>query len=677
VVGDLLAACPRLKVLVTSRAPLRLSGEQVFPVPPLSLPAADDGWLPRALPSRLALAGDAEMVGQAIARSESEAVQLFVARARSARPDFSPTDETVAVVARICRHLDGLPLAIELAAARVAHLSPGAMLERLQVHGEAASSARLSLLTGGARDHPPRLQTMRDTIAWSYALLGHAEQALFQDLCVFPRGFPLDAAEYVGGGGGEGGEGGAPAVLDLLASLVAKSLVHYEGEVGGEPSYGMLETIREFGQEQLAASGREAAARQRHAAWALALAERAGPRVRGPDATVWLDALERNHASLRATLAWLVERQDGAALTRLAGTLLPFWEEHAHYAEGRHWLETALDLGGAAVPDQLQLLSGAGTMAFHQADYNRAILRHSQALALARVIADREAESFALNNLGAQEAGMGNFDEARVHYEASIAIARDLDAPHLLIRGLHNLAQIQRVERDSAAARHSMEEVLALAREHAMTWMLPNILVGLGLVTIDLGDVTRAFALFQESLALAVAKGDQGIIIDGIEGLAKLAAVTGQAEPATRLFAAGERLREKLEHPQPPKERAYAEPIVHGLRDAMGADGFAAAWAAGRLLTQQAALAAALALRIENADSAISAAERRAKEHGLTEREREVLHLLAAGHSNREVGEMLFISPTTAARHVANIYNKLGVDSRAKAAAYAHRHGLV
>jgi predicted ATPase/DNA-binding CsgD family transcriptional regulator len=643
-----LDVCPRLKILATSRVALRVSGEHEFLVPPLSLPgtgkseAMDD--VPRA-----------------------EAVRLFIVRAKAARADFAAVPDTLPLIGDICQRLDGLPLAIELAAARVTHLSPRALIDWMDLPG----AGRLSLLTGGPRNLPARQRTMRDTIAWSYYLLDEAEQTLLQRLSVFVGGFTLAAAEYVDGNG-------FPSTLDILGSLVAKSLVRYEGELGGEPRYSLLETIREFGLERLAASGRVGDARQRHAEWALVLAEHAGPQAKGPDAATWVDTLERDQPTLRAALAWLAERKDGERLARLAGALLPFWEEHAHFAEGRQWLEAALTLSGALpAKDRLQLLSGAGTMAWQQTDFAQAILRHEHALTLARELGDRAAEAFALNNLGVQAKELGDLDEARARYEACVAIARDVGATRVMIGALHNLAQIHRLQGDSAAAMRSMEEVLTLASEHALNWPLPATMAGLGLTALDLGDVKRAIVLFHEALSLAVARGNQGYVIDLVECVAKLAAKTDQAEQALRFFGAAEMMREQLAFPLSPADLAVRESIRQDLHETLGTARATAAWASGRALSQEEALAEAFALRVDIRDGDLAVAQARAAAHGLTKREFEILRLLATGRSNREVAEALFISPTTVARHVANIYNKLGVDSRAKMTAFALQHGLI
>jgi DNA-binding CsgD family transcriptional regulator len=338
----------------------------------------------------------------------------------------------------------------------------------------------------------------------------------------------------------------------------------------------------------------------------------------------------------------------------------------------------ALDLCRQAPAEvRLRLLLGAGTMARHQADFAQGTVRHEQALTLARALGDREAEATALNNLGAQALDLGDFAAAGPRFEACIAVGRESGAMRQVIRSRNALGQMQRVQRDSAAAWQSLEEVLALAREHHQDWLLPSILGGLALTAADLGDVSRASALFHEVLALAVAKGDLGSLIDGIEGLARVAAVAGQAHQSARLFGAGEALREKLTFPLSPTEIAYAEPVHERLRASLGADGFAAAWAAGQALSQEEALAEALALQAENRENPLPIAERPTAAHGLSKRELEVLRLLTAGHTNREIGDALYISQKTAARHLVTIYAKLGVETRKEAAAYAREHGLI
>jgi non-specific serine/threonine protein kinase len=634
----LLAGCPSLQVLATSREPMRMRAEHEFRVPPLAVAGGDE-------------------------ETPSAAVVLFAQRAHAVQPLFTLDEASRPVVTEICRRLDGLPLAIELAASWVRVLPPAALLERL--------TQRVLDVPGGLRDLPARQQTMREAIAWSYALLDEAEQALFGELAVFVGGFSLAGAAAIC-------TLDELATLERIGSLVVKSLVRFAGDPDGEPRYAMLETIREFGLERLAASGQEAEVRSRHADWCLAFAERAGPQVKGPDAAFWLDALERELANVRAALIWLQDQRDGARLARLAGALWRFWHEHAHYSEGRHWLAAALELGEEApAPDRLRLLSGSGVLAWYQADEAFSRQMQERALALAREIGDRAAEAFELGNLAVHAAESGDFALATARYEASLAAAREVGDPGPVVLALHNLAHQDWEHGQAALALPRLEEALAVAREHRLRWALPFILVALGMTATDLGDPARAVACFRESIELAQVRGNLGDVIDGMEGLARLAAVTGQAEPATRLFGATAALRETLGAPMAPSDLSIFEPVLNGLRETLGEDGFVAAWAAGRQLSREEAVAAALAIDASEADPAAPDGARPPTPHDLSQRELEVLRLIAAGKSNREIGDLLFISTATAARHVANIYAKLGLDSRAAATAFAHRHDLV
>ncbi len=649
-VTDMLAACPRLKILVTSRVALRVSGEQELAVLPLPLP--DRGApTPRAAVPR------------------SDAVRLFVQRAAAVRPGLAPTTADMAAVEAICRRLDGLPLAIELAAARVNHLSPAALLDRLDRPGPTL----LPLLTGGPRDQPFRLQTMRAAIAWSYDLLDAAEQTLLQCLAVFAGGFTAAAAAAVCGAD-------EADTLERIGALVAKSLVRYEGDPGGEPRYGTLETIREFALERLSASGREEEVRQRHAAWCLVLAASAESRINRPEDAVWLERLEREHANLQTALGWLLAQGDAPRLLRLAGALWPFWEEHAHYEAGRRWLEAALALAGEAPPAaRLTVLSGAGTMAWYEGEFARATHWHEQALALAEALGDQAAEATARNNLGVQALEQGDYDRAARHFAASLAVARAAGEPRATLFALHNLAQVARLRREGAAAMGQIEEALALARELGDTAMVASGLNALGHAMLDEGDCRRAAPLFREGLELARHRGNIDDMVDALEGLARLCAETGHAQRAARLFGAATALREAIGVPYSPADTAYFASTMAGLGNALGAEALAVAETAGRTFSQEEAIDEALAIAVDagSTETATPLTARGAAVHGLSKRELEVLRMLAAGQSNREIGAQLFITPATAARHVANITKKLGVESRAKATAYAHQLGLV
>ena len=314
-VAALLVACPRLTVLATSRVPLHITGEQQFPVPPLPLPSPDGS------PTLDALAAN-------------DAVALFLQHARRATPDFALTAATAPAVVEICRRLDGLPLAIELAAARITVLSPAALLARLE--------RRLPVLTGGPRDQPARLRTMRDAIAWSFDLLNPEEQVLFRRLAVFVGGCTMDAAEAVAAVAGDSGLD----VVEGIASLLEQSLLQRAEQPDGEPRYRMLETIREFALEHLEASGEAAEVRRRHAVWSLAFAEEVAADTDAPVAA--LDRLERDLPNFRLALAWAEETDDAATGLRLAGALHALWHQGNHRAEGRGWLERALSRDGGA-----------------------------------------------------------------------------------------------------------------------------------------------------------------------------------------------------------------------------------------------------------------------------------------------------------------------------------------
>ena len=351
-VAELLAACPRLKCLVTSRVVLRLSGEHEFPVPPLELPD------PRRLPAVDAL-------------SQYAAVALFIQRALAVKPDFRVNNDNAPAVAEICVRLDGLPLAIELAAARIKLLPPQAMLARL--------GRRLELLRGGARDVPDRHQTLRHAIAWSYDLLEASEQVLFRRLAVFAGGCTLEAAEVVcqAVDDSAAGPGQSLEVLDGVVSLVDKSLLHQEEQASGEPRFGMLETIREYGLECLTASGEEHAIRRAHADYYLALVEAAEPALTGPEQATWLDRLETEHDNLRAALRWAEESGETGIGLRLAGALCQFWLGRSYLSEGRERLTRLLLLAGAfaGTTARAKALTGAGHLAHNLGDYAAARAR--------------------------------------------------------------------------------------------------------------------------------------------------------------------------------------------------------------------------------------------------------------------------------------------------------------
>jgi non-specific serine/threonine protein kinase len=654
--GALLAACPEVKALVTSRAPLHVQGEHVYPVPPLALPAYDTPSLVAELP-------------------RIPATALFLHRARAVDPDFALTEANAPSVAAICRRVDGLPLAIELAAARVRLFPPDALLARLE--------RRLPLLTGGPRDQPARLRTMRDAIAWSYDLLAPAERALFRRLAVFVGGVSLEAAEAVGAAAG----GPESAVVDGVVSLLEQGLLLREKGLAGGPEEGtprvrMLETIREYGLERLADGGEEAASRDAHAAWCLDLAERAAPAWFTPEQQGWADRLETEHDNVRAALAWLTATGELAAGLRLVAVLWPFWFLRGHLTEGRGWLERALVWSaGARTIERVKVLNGAASMAVWQGDEPQAAAWCDESLALAREIGFKFGAANALLILGHAALPAGDHARATRMHEAALAIVRELGDAEPMFRTtasalLGNLADVALSAGDHARAERLAGEALALQNDLGYAWGAAHSLFTLAAVARGRGDVTRATALYQASLSQAWDQRDQRLMVRPLDGLAIAAAEGNQADLAARLFGAAARLHELLGTPLDPALRPYHDRAVEAARTRLGDDDFAAARAAGRALP----LAAVVddAARVEATPDApqptspITAGAR----HGLTRREREVLGLLAAGLSDREIAEAIFVSRYTAANHVARILAKLGVPSRTAAATYAVRHGL-
>jgi predicted ATPase/DNA-binding CsgD family transcriptional regulator/Tfp pilus assembly protein PilF len=644
----LLAACPALQVLATSRAPLRVQGEHELAVPPLAL-----------MPGTVAAPDD-----------PGEAATLFAQRARAAYAGFTLDETTRPTVEAICRRLDGLPLAIELAASWVRLLPVDALLERL--------SSRVLELTGGARDLPARQQTLRETIAWSHDLLGDDERVLFRRLGVFAGGFDLEAAERVAGGGWQVA-GTEPDVLAGLALLADQSLVQ-RVERAGPPRFAMLETIRAYAAESLAESGDDAV-REAHAAHFLGLAERTAPAVTGPDQARALAQLETEHPNLRAALEWSIGRGDAGTALRLAAALWTFWEMRNHFAEGRRWLEAALAVpGDPPAAARLSACTGAGTMAWHVGDFAAATAHHRAALELARALGDRVAEAFALNNLGAQAMAQGELEEAASLYESSLAISRQIGERRYAMYALNNLGEVARLRGDVQLAVTRLEETLALGRALNDPWVEYINLLNLGAVVFDAGDAGRAKELLRQGLRKAHAAGDAWQIAAGLENLARAEVALGRALPGARFFGAAEALREVVGVPLTPSERPYFEPDIVAARAALGEPAFAAAWSAGRALPQDAVVAQALdpdfSPPVETLDTAEPSAPM-VDPFSLTRRERETLALLTERLTDPEIAERLFISPRTASVHVANILGKLGAANRREAAAIAVRNGLV
>ncbi|MGQ0669700.1 MAG: protein kinase domain-containing protein [Actinomycetota bacterium] len=561
---ELLQACPHLRLLATSREPLGIQGETARRVPSLSFPHPER---PPSLPD--------------LARSEG--VRLFVDRARAARPDFRLTEDNAPSVVQLCHRLDGLPLAIELAAARVRALTVEQVVARLD--------DRFRLLTGGSRTALPRQQTLQATMDWSYELLSGRSKALFRRLSVFAGGFALEAVEAVCGGLGLEDA----SILDHLARLVDRSLVLLE-ERGGQARYRLLETVRQYGRDKLLAAGEVATVRDRHFAWCLALAERAEPELEGPEQGTWLDALEANHGNFRAALEWSTAGGgDREAGLRLAGALGGFWLVRGYLSEGLRWLEAALAHGAGAAPDQrAKVLMAAANLTQDLGDYGAARFFGQQGLAVYREVSDRRGMARALNALGNTADMAGDHAAARSLYEEALAIWSELGDKHGLARALNNLGNAAWGLKEFATARSLYEEALALYRDVGDVRGASIALSNLGDLAWERGDHAAARSLYEESLVIRRELGNKRGIAWCLKGLAAVAVNLGRAAEAARLFGAAEAVLESIRALQSPVEQEFFEPAVAALRAALSQDALASAWQEGRDLTADEAIGYAL-----------------------------------------------------------------------------------
>lgn len=598
-VARVLDACPALKVVVTSQAVLRLRGEQEFPVPPLVTP--DPSRLP-PLPEL----------------GRYPAVALFVERASAARPDFALTAENVAAVAGICARLEGLPLAIELAATRIRTLPPAALLARL--------GSRLDLLTGGSRDAPARQQTLRGAIDWSHELLSVPEQLLFRRVSVFAGGCALDAIEAVCDTGRDLGVD----VLDGVGSLVEKSLLQQTAPLGGEPRFAMLETIREYASERLAASGEEARTRRAHAAYCLVLAEDEEAEA-GAGRPGWAERLTLDQDNLRTALDWVGETANVEWGLRLASALFRFWELREQLGEGRRRLATFLALPGTPTTKvRARALFALGVLAHGQGDYVVAREALEGSLESSRELGDARCAGAALNDLGVVVRDQGDLSGAGARFEQSARVWRDLGDGAALARTLSNLAGLARDQGDYVRARSLHDESQALMRAQGdragMAWSLnrqadvarrqgdlrgARALYEAGLLAFrelgdqwgvassldDLGSLARAEsnlegakALYQEGLRTLQCLGFQRGMARLLEGLACCAIDEGRPARALKTAGTAAALRHALGTPLPPAEAAELQGALEAARRALPGAESGRAWREGWLLSPDEAI---------------------------------------------------------------------------------------
>jgi predicted ATPase/DNA-binding CsgD family transcriptional regulator len=744
----LLSACPRLKMLVTSRAVLRMQGEFEFPVLPLPVPDLHHLPAPEAL-------------------AQYGAVALFVQRAQAISREFRLTAENAAAIAGICARLDGLPLAIELAAARTRLLSPQQLLARLE--------KPLDILTHGGADLPARHQALRATIAWSYELLTSEEQHAFRYLSIFVGGFTLEAAEALCVAVGEA----TMPVLDVIEGPVDKSLLQRLKQEDGELRLLMLDTIREYGLEQLTASGEIVRAQNAHATYYLEMAEQAKPTGYAKHQSSWLERLEQEHDNFRAALEWLLERKAVEETLRLAGALRQFWYLRGYLSEGQGFLErafAAMKEGYDSIPPQTVANAryAAGWLAYQQTDFERARQLSHQALELFQEGGDRRGAASALRLLATIENGpeddytagnaffeesqrlfaevgdqigaatvrvtlgvrvffQGEFDRAFTLCGESLAVFQALEDAWYTAMALHYLGWVHYCRGEYAAARRLSEESIALIRPMGNTVFSAEVLTiqayevaalgeettaatlleealelakqeespedtalalsGLGHLALRRGQVTLARARYEESLAEMMGLWTAGrftvrtkwIPAACLEGLGEIALRQGRAALTTRLFAAAEALRISGRHRNPLgiEHPSYGETLA-AAQAQLGEATFAACWAEGRAMSPGDVLAALEALsgsrQVEAStprQSAGLSSTPAPAAHGLTARELEVLRLLSAGLTNRQIAQRLVISPRTVNIHVSTIYKKLEITTRAAATRYAIDHGLV
>jgi predicted ATPase/DNA-binding NarL/FixJ family response regulator len=632
-IGQLLATCPRLTVLATSRMRLEISGEQVY---------------------RLGV------------MDRETARALFAARATAAEPAFSLTPESSGVVDAICERLDHLPLAIELAAARVNVLPPRALLARLD--------QKLEVLTGGPRDAPARLRDMRGTIAWSHDLLTEPEQALFRRLGVFAGGFTLQAAQAVADDGHD--------VLTGVSTLVSASLVIPADGASDEPRFTMLETIREYALERLAESGEEPSVRERHARHMVSLGERLWDTPDWPRLEPWLEQLRPEIGNFRLTLAWTLHH-DASAAVQLAGALDYYWAFYGYVTEGRAWLTRALQ----ASPDaqgtyRARALIASGRMAVMQGEYHLATGLLETAEARLRKAVARSPNrdntrllTLAVTYLGDSALARGELDRARTLFTEMRVLAERHAVPMHATIAIMNLGRIAQETGDLPLAQELLDD--ALARHQTSSGPI-GVAYGhqtLGSLLLERGNHALASAHFRQAFATFADAAHLGAAAAVLEALAGTA-VASQPDRATRLIAAAATIIDQGYGPRPASDERIFADMLETTRAQLGEAAFTAAWEAGTRLTLDEVRAEVDAL-VEEIASAPESLPVPAATHGLTPREIEVLRLVAAGRSNREIADALSISVPTVKRHVTTILGKLGLPSRSAATAWAHTHEIL
>jgi predicted ATPase/DNA-binding CsgD family transcriptional regulator len=686
---SLLDSCPRLRILATSRETLDVPSEIVWPVPTLSIP---DPQRPPAVE---------ELEG-------SESARLFAERARRRDPTFSLSQHNARAVAEICQRLEGIPLAIELAAAPVRSLSVKQISERLE--------GSLELLTRGGRTAVRRQRTLRGALDWSHELLSEAERVLFRRLSVFAGGWTLEAAEAVESWDGLTQED----IFELLSGLVDKSLVLAEATRDGEMRYRLLEPIRQYALEKLEESGEAEAVRRRHAEYCLTLAEEAEPGLEGAQQQKWVNRLEIEHDNIRTALSWSLERAEGAELgLRMGAALGEFWYLRSYLGEGLRWLEEALARSEQTAAERARALQRVSLLAIYQGDFDRAVSASEEGLELEGVELFRRGggDSVAAElrrTMGLAVAHRGEDERAMEFFEESLALSREAGNSRGVANSLFRLGMMWRVEGDFERATELMEEALALCRESGDPALLASILTHLGMTFVFQGDLERAKAPLEEAAALLREQkhrtflvvalmylgwaallqsdselaralhteglelqrevGDRPAASESLGALACVAQAQGGASRAARLLGAAQALREVIGYQQESGDRALAEPYLAAARSRLGEAAWDVAYAEGREMTFEESVD--YALSVEKHPTTPASAPAPGYPAGLTPREMQVLRMVAQGMTSAEVAKELFVSTRTVDTHLTSIYHKLGISSRAAATRFALEHGL-
>lgn len=643
-VESVLRTCPHVKFLATSREPLAAAGETTFRVPSLGLPDSDQ------LPPVDTLAN-------------VEAVHLFVDRAIAARSDFRLTDGNARAVTQICLRLDGMPLAIELAASRVTSLSVEKIAARLD--------DRFHLLTSGGRTVLPRQKTLQATVDWSYDLLSLQEQMLLCRSSVFAGGWTLEAAEEVCSGDGVDAE----SVLGLQSQLVDKSLVIAE-EHEGAVRYHLLETIRQYAYEKQSQRGLAARWRDRHLAFFLKFAVRENA-LWDLEPQASNHHMETDHSNLRAALAWSLESEKTEAGLDLASTLWWFWHMRGYLVEGSEWLRRMLDAtraGQVSSSARARALQSAGGLAWRAGDIERSVALCEESLALCRELGDKQGMAFSLGTLGMAAWLRTDYASARAFFQQGLMLRRETNDK--VGYSLRHLGMVAWCEENYEQAAELCEKAVAWNRKEGSRWELGDSLTVRGTVARSLGDYALACSSYEESLAIQRVLGDKWNTAYSLEGIACVCAARRQPERAASLWGAAEALRETIHAPIAPAFRRDYASIIARARTQIGQASFAKMWDAGRALSLEPAIEHALAAAKDILTEAGRKGPPKGELGGLTEREREVAALIAEGKSNREIAESLVVVVKTVEVHVTHILDKLGFSSRTEIAGWAIRKGL-